>query len=87
VKGSYLPTLKELYDDRQVTEAVPVVALAKGALRYTKPRPVTPYYSDMSVRMAGEFNASLQGNVSPEQAVRTLSQTIRGIVDRGKAGS
>src|ERR671916_2485507 len=65
IEGSYLPTRSELYDDPEIQESVPVVALARTALQHTLPRPVTPYYSDMSLEMQDQFNASLSVNVSP----------------------
>src|SRR5829696_1886384 len=51
VEGSYLPTISDLYDDPEIQNSVPVVALAKQALQHTRPRPVSPYYSDMSLEM------------------------------------
>jgi multiple sugar transport system substrate-binding protein len=62
LEGSYLPTRSALYDDPEIQEKVPVVALAKEALQHTRPRPVSPYYSDMSLEMAEQFNASLKGD-------------------------
>ena len=56
---------------------MPVVALAKEALQHTRPRPVSPYYSDMSLEMAEQFNASLTGDMTPEEAARTLKERAR----------
>jgi multiple sugar transport system substrate-binding protein len=49
-----------------------------------KPRPVSPYYSDMSLEMAEQFNASLKGDVSPEQAVKTLQSQLQQIVEQAQ---
>jgi multiple sugar transport system substrate-binding protein len=35
--------------------------------------------------MAEQFNSSLQGNVSPEDAVRTLQEELATIVEQGRA--
>src|ERR687889_2359084 len=72
VEGSYLPTRSALYDDPEIQDSVPVVALAKQALQHTRPRPVSPYYSDMSLEMQEQFNASLKGDTTPGEAARTL---------------
>jgi multiple sugar transport system substrate-binding protein len=84
VEGSYLPTRTALYDDPEVREKVPVVPLAKVALQHTRPRPVSPYYSDMSLEMAEQFNASLSGDISPEQAARTLKEQLENFIQQGQ---
>jgi multiple sugar transport system substrate-binding protein len=84
VEGSFLPTLTNLYDDPEIQESVPVVALAKEALQHTRPRPVSPYYSDMSLEMAEQFNASLTGEVSPEQAAQTLQRELEKFIEQGQ---
>jgi multiple sugar transport system substrate-binding protein len=83
LEGSFLPTLKELYEDQEILDKVPVIALGKEAILSTKPRPVSPYYSDMSLKMAEQFNASLKGEVSPEQAIKTLQEELQNIVEQG----
>ena len=83
LQGGYLPTLKELYEDQEILDKVPVIALGKEAIKNTRPRPVSPYYSDMSLRMAEQFNASLKGEVSPEEAVGTLQDELQNIVEQG----
>ena len=84
VKGSYLPTRTALYDDPEIQEKVPVVPLAKVALQHTRPRPVSPYYSDMSLEMAEQFNASLSGDISPEEAARTLKEQLESFIRQGQ---
>jgi multiple sugar transport system substrate-binding protein len=84
VEGSFLPTLTALYDDPEIQESVPVVALAKEALQHTRPRPVSPYYSDMSLEMAEQFNASLTGEVTPEQAAQTLQSELEKFIEQGQ---
>jgi multiple sugar transport system substrate-binding protein len=81
--GPGVPTYKSLYDDQEILNNVPVVALAKEAAQNAKPRPVSPYYSDMSLEMAEQFNSSLKGDVSPEQAVKTLQSQLQNIVEQG----
>jgi multiple sugar transport system substrate-binding protein len=82
--GPGIPTYKSLYDDQEILNKVPVVALAKESAQNAKPRPVSPYYSDMSLEMAEQFNASLKGDVSPEQAVKTLQTQLQNIVEQAQ---
>src|SRR5215204_6022075 len=84
MEGSYLPTRSKLYDDSEIQESVPVVALAKTALQHTLPRPVTPYYSDMSLEMQDQFNASLLGEISLEEAARTMKENLENVIQQGQ---
>jgi multiple sugar transport system substrate-binding protein len=84
VKGSYLPTRTGLYDDPEIQESVPVVVLAREALQHTRPRPVSPYYSDISLQMQEQFNASLTGDVTPEVAARTLKENLEDLIRQGQ---
>jgi multiple sugar transport system substrate-binding protein len=81
LQGEYPPQLKSLYDDREILN-VPVIALSKEAIRNAQSRPVSPYYSDISLKMADQFNRSLAGEVSPEQAVKTLQEELTDIIER-----
>ena len=56
----------------------------EGVLQHTLPRPVTPYYSDMSLEMRDQFNASLLGNVSPEDAARTMKENLENLIQQGQ---
>ena len=84
VEGAYLPTRTALYDDPEIQEKVPVVPLAQEALQHTRPRPVSPYYSDMSLEMQEQFNASLSGEISPEEAARTLKEQLERFIKQGQ---
>jgi multiple sugar transport system substrate-binding protein len=82
LEGSYLPTRSALYEDQEVADKVPTVRLAPEALARTVPRPISPVYSDMSLEMAEQFNASLGGDVPPEEAISTLQQQLQDIADQ-----
>ncbi len=84
VEGSYLPTRTALYNDPEIQDSVPVVALAREALQHTRPRPVSPYYSDMSLEMQEQFNASLVGDTTPEEAARTLKEELENFIRQGQ---
>ena len=85
LEGNLLPTRRELYEDQELVEEVPVIPLAREAAENTRPRPVSPYYQDMSLRMAEQFNAALNGDVSPEEATQTLQGELTEIIEQGQA--
>ena len=82
LNGSFIPTRQALLDDQEIVDTVPVISLGREAIQNTKPRPVSPYYSDMSLRMAKQFNASVKGEISPAQALETLEQELQEIVNQ-----
>jgi multiple sugar transport system substrate-binding protein len=85
LQGSKLPTRQALYDDSEILEKVPVARLGKEAIvQNSTPRPVSPFYSDMSLELAKQYNASLAGDVSPEEAVNTLQSQLQQIVEEGQ---
>lgn len=83
IEGSVLPTRAALYEDEEVREGLPIARLGEAAIRSSRPRPISPYYSDMSLAMADAFVRSLNGEVSPEETLRNLRGELQGIVDQG----
>ena len=83
VKATVLPTRSSLLEDPEIKK-LGVVAQGSPAIQHTHARPVSPYYSDMSLEMQEQFNSSLKGEVSPEKAVKTLQSSLERII---KAGS
>jgi multiple sugar transport system substrate-binding protein len=65
-----------------VLEQVPVIRLGAEAIQSTKSRPVSPYYSHMSLAMAEQFNLSLKGEVPPDQAVQNLQEELTKILEQ-----
>jgi multiple sugar transport system substrate-binding protein len=82
LEASLLPTRNALYEDQEVVDTVPVIRLGAEALKNSKPRPVSPVYSDMSLKMAEQFNAVVKGSASPEQAASTLQEELQNIADQ-----
>jgi multiple sugar transport system substrate-binding protein len=84
LEGSFLPTLQGLYEDQEVLDAVPVIKLAGAeTLQSTVPRPISPYYSDMSLRLAEQFNGVVKGDTPPEEAAATLQEQLTQIIEQG----
>lgn len=82
LESSRLPTRSELYNDQGVLKNVPAAALGEEAIKNARPRPVSPYYSDMSLAMQEEFNAALSGDVSSEAALESLQQKLSNIIEQ-----
>ena len=82
IESARLPTLRGLYEDQEVLDKLPVAKLGREALENTRPRPVSPYYSDMSLEMAEQFNAALKGEVPVNQALRELQTGLQEIADQ-----
>ncbi|MGI8648767.1 MAG: ABC transporter substrate-binding protein [Rubrobacter sp.] len=85
IDGGFLPTLSALYEEQEVLDALPVVEQAGGldSISNATPRPTSPYYSDMSLVMAEQFNANVTGNSSPEEVVQATQEELQSIVDQG----
>ncbi len=85
VEGSFLPTRQSLYDDPEITDNVPVARLGKEAIiENATARPVSPFYSDVSLELAAGFNSALAGDTSPEETVNTLQEEIQSITEQGE---
>jgi multiple sugar transport system substrate-binding protein len=53
-----------------------VAKLGREALENARPRPVSQYYSDMSLAMADQFNAALKGEVPVGRALENLQKGL-----------
>lgn len=84
VEGSVLPTRQALYEDPEVLEEVRVAELGQEAIRNTRSRPVSPFYSDMSLRMADGFARSLRGEAPPEEVLGELKGELEEILAQSK---
>ena len=83
LESARLPTLRSLYEDEEVLQKLPVARLGREALENARPRPVSPYYSDMSLAMAEQFNGALKGEVAVEGALQNLQEELQNIMDQG----
>ena len=81
LESARLPTLRSLYEDEEVLNNLPVAKLGREALENARPRPVSQYYSDMSLAMADQFNAALKGEVPVGRALENLQGELQSIVE------
>jgi len=84
LNGGFLPSIKSLYEDQEILDNVPVVGLAQEALENARTRPISPFYSDMSLVMQEHFAQSLKGNTTPEETAQNLQQEMSNRIDLGE---
>ena len=85
LEGSFLPTLRELYQDQEILDQVLVVERGGDIVENnSRSRPVTPFYSDISARLAGAFNANLRGELSPDETAQRLQGELQNIVEQNR---
>lgn len=82
LEAARLPTLKALYDDPEIKKKVPIAALGREALGSARPRPISPYYSDMSLAMAENFNRALSGDLPVGEALAGMQKELQNIADQ-----
>jgi multiple sugar transport system substrate-binding protein len=82
IEANLLPTRQELYEDQELLDKVPVMDLGKEAILNAEPLLVSPHYSKMWPVMAKQFNARLKGEVSPEEAIKTLQTQLTKIAEQ-----
>jgi multiple sugar transport system substrate-binding protein len=84
IKASLLPTKKAIYDDKEVLEKAPAIELAKEVTQNSRPRPIHPFYADMSLALSEAFNESLKGITSADQTVSDLQAELQRLANIGR---
>jgi multiple sugar transport system substrate-binding protein len=84
IEASLLPPRRSIYQRKDVLKKQPTLELAKEVTQNARPRPVHPFYSDMSLAMAEGFNENLKGETTPRATVEDLSSEIERLTDIGQ---
>ena len=80
-----LPILRALYDDANLVKEVPVMALGNEVLTSKlHARPISPFYSEVSKKVARAFNQTLKGKLTGAEAAQRLDKELRAIVRRNR---
>lgn len=74
------PGRVDVYDDPQVLEKMPQLAMLRKIFAHALPRPTVPYYSRMSSVLQRDLNAALAGAMRPEDALSDAQKEIESIV-------
>lgn len=78
-----LPARSAVFDDAKVKAAYPYVDRLTPAFASLKPRPVTPYYSQMSAdALQPNFGAAMTRQKSPEQAIKDMTSALKQILSQ-----
>ncbi len=75
-KGSAAPSFAALYDDPQLAKDFPYLPVLKQSLENAVPRPITPYYPDVTLAIQENAYAALKGDVSVEDALKDMQAAI-----------
>jgi ABC-type glycerol-3-phosphate transport system substrate-binding protein len=76
-----LPARPAVFEDAAVTEKYAYVDRLAPAFEALKPRPVTPYYSQMSAdALQPNYGAAMAQTVTPEEAIAAMADGMRQVI-------
>ena len=77
--GGRAPTLKALYDDKEIQQAAPVFAEKDfvKTLENAVPRPVTPNYQEISDIIQIEVSKALTKDITVDQAIQNMDKKMK----------
>lgn len=85
VDAGLLPVLRPLYGEADLQEANPVMGVGTDVFAtQLHERPVTPFYGELSDRIASAFNRTLRGELTGAEAAALLEEQIRALVLRNR---
>jgi multiple sugar transport system substrate-binding protein len=73
---------RDVYDDPEVADRLPYYKEMRSVFECARPRPVVPYYSQISEILQRRLNAALAGRISPEEALSAAQREIRSVLSR-----
>jgi multiple sugar transport system substrate-binding protein len=76
------PAWADLYQDPDMVKKFPYLPVLKEGLLAAKPRPVTPYYQEVTTAIQEDAYVALQGQQAPGQAVNDLAQKLNEIAQQ-----
>ncbi|MBE3556376.1 MAG: extracellular solute-binding protein [Firmicutes bacterium] len=80
--ASYEGTYKAIYQDPDVIKANPFFKDLYNVLVNTKPRPVTPYYPQISQSLQNHVSAALAGSETPQPALDAAANEIQTAINQ-----
>ena len=82
VQLSLTSCLLSIYDDADVLKANPFFAKLKPVFQTAQPRPVTPFYPDVSNAIQVRVHSALTGGSTPAAALTALQSDLQAIVNK-----
>jgi multiple sugar transport system substrate-binding protein len=77
------PAWPALYDDPELVKKFGHLPVLKEGMLAATPRPVTPYYQEVTTAIQEDVYAALQGQKAPDQAINDLTQKLNQIGSQG----
>jgi multiple sugar transport system substrate-binding protein len=77
------PAWNALYDDPELVKKFPFLPTLKEGMQTAKPRPVTPYYQEVTTAIQEDAYAALQGQKAPDQAINDMTTKLNEIGQQG----
>lgn len=82
--GGFLPSRQAVFDDPDIQKKYPYAKSAQASFNNLKPRPVTPFYPDMSANaIQPAFGQAMARQITPEQAIKQMADKMRQILKSG----
>ncbi len=76
------PGRRDLYSDPELLARTPHIAVLREVFERARPRPLLPYYSQLSEILQRHLNAALAGTASPEEALSAARREMQAVVAR-----
>jgi multiple sugar transport system substrate-binding protein len=75
-KGSLAPVIESIYSDAALVAKYPYLPTLLTSIQNAVSRPVTPYYPAVTTAIQENFFAAMQGQKTPEQAVKDMQASM-----------
>ncbi len=76
------PGRMDVYGDPEVLERLPHFRMLEQVFGNARPRPILPYYTQLSGILQKHLNAALSGNVPPGKALAAAQKEMQAVVSR-----
>jgi multiple sugar transport system substrate-binding protein len=84
LEGGFLPARPAVFDDPEIQKKYPYAKSAQASFEALKPRPVTPFYPQMSAdAIQPAFGQAMAQQIKPEQAIKQMADKMRAIMKKG----
>jgi multiple sugar transport system substrate-binding protein len=77
------PAWPSLYDDPELVKKFAFLPTLKKGMDVAKPRPLTPYYQEVTTAIQEDAYAALQGQKTPDQAINDMTTKLNEIAKQG----
>lgn len=82
--GGFLPSRTAVFDDPDIQKKYPYAKSAQASFENLKPRPVTPFYPDMSANaIQPAFGQAMARQLTPDQAIKQMADKMRQTLKKG----